>query len=45
MTRCTVAVCTNSATKTKQKVPPVSYHRFPKIPHLRRAWIEKCNRA
>jgi hypothetical protein len=45
MTRCTVAVCTNSATKTKQKVPPVSYHRFPKIPHLRRAWIERCNRA
>jgi hypothetical protein len=40
MRRCTVADCTNSATKTKQKVPPVSYHKFPKIPHLRKLGLK-----
>lgn len=40
--RCTVAVCTNSHSKTKQD--GVIYHSFPRDPEMRSKWVRLCGR-
>lgn len=40
--RCTVAVCNNSHSQTKEK--GISYFSFPKDPEIRRKWVHLCRR-
>lgn len=40
--RCTVAVCNNSHSKTRDK--GISYFNFPKDPELRKEWVNLCKR-